>query len=160
MRPSAQCRSTAVNSDVRHKQQELNMSLKDTAIIAAKIYFHPIGYLVESVAESTIDSTKENSNKKSIEELRLSAKRQELQMQMAEAQAKVAQELAIAKRIEIAEEVEIEEFYDLNGGGSVGLKADEQGITAEASASGRRVSKRIYKFRGVNASFLTTDESA
>ena len=136
------------------------MSLKETAIIAAKVYFNPIGYLVERVAESTIDATKENSNKKSIEELQLSAKKQELQMQMAEAQAKVAQELAIAKRIEIAEEVEIEEFYDLNGEGSVGLKADEKGITAGASASGRRVSKRIYKFRGVNASLVTTNENA
>lgn len=136
------------------------MSIKDTAIVAAKIYFNPIGYLVEKVAESTIDSTKENSNKKSLEELQLFAKRQELQMQMAEAQAKVAQELAIAKRIEIAEEVEIEEFYDLNAEGSVGLKADEKAISAGASVSGRRVSKRIYKFRGVNASLVTPIEQA
>ncbi len=136
------------------------MSLKDTAIVAAKIYINPIGYLVEKVAESAVDSTKDDSNKKSIEELQLFAKRQELQMQMAEAQAKVAQELAIAKRIEIAEEVEIEEFYDLNGEGSIGLKADEKGITAGASASGRRVSKRIYKFRGVNTSLVTTNEDA
>ena len=134
------------------------MSIKDTAIIAAKIYINPIGYLVEKVAESTIDSTSENSSKQSIEELQLFAKKQELQMQMAEAQAKVAQELAIAKRIEIAEEVEIEEFYDLNGEGSVGLKADEKGISAGASASGRRVSKRIYKFRGVNASLVAATE--
>lgn len=136
------------------------MSLKDTAIVAAKIYINPIGYLVEKVAESAIDSTKDDPNKKSIEELQFFAKRQELQMQMAEAQAKVAQELAIAKRIEIAEEVEIEEFYDLNGEGSVGLKADKNGISAGASASGRRVSKRIYKFRGVNASLVTTTEDA
>jgi hypothetical protein len=136
------------------------MSLKDTAIVAAKIYINPIGYLVEKVAESAVDSTKDDSNKKSIEELQLFAKIQELQMQMAEAQAKVAQELAIAKRIEIAEEVEIEEFYDLSGDGTIGLKADEKGITAGVSASGRRVAKRIYKFRGVNISLVTTNEDA
>lgn len=74
---------------------------------------------------------------------------------MAEAQAKVAQELAIAKRIEIAEEVEIEEFYDINAEGNVGINAKEQSISLGASASGRRVSKRIYKFSGVNATLNT-----
>jgi hypothetical protein len=135
------------------------MTLKDTAITATKIYFNPIGFLVEKVAETAIDSTKNDLNKESIEELQLFAKKQELQMQMAEAQAKVAQELAIAKRIEIAEEVEIEEFYDLNGDGSVGIKSDDKGISVGASASGRRVSKRIYKFRGVNLSLMTTNEN-
>ena len=39
------------------------------------------------------------------------AKKQALELQMAHAQAKVAQELAIAQRIENATEVVIEEYY-------------------------------------------------
>ena len=138
------------------------MSIKDSAISAASAYFSmtPTGFLVGKIAEYALDSTKENSNKKSLEELQLSAKKQDLQMQMAEAQAKVAQELAIAKRIEVAEDVEIEEFYDLNAEGSAGLKADEKSVTLGASASGRRVSKRIYKFKGVHAALNTQSQEA
>ena len=71
-------------------------------------------------------------------------------MRMAEAQARVAQELAIAKRIEMATEVEIEEFYDIQGEGSLGVKADEKAVTLGASASGQKVCKRVYHFRGGN----------
>lgn len=117
---------------------------------AASIALNPSGYLIGKIAEYALDSIKDDPNKKSLEELALAAKKQELQMQMAEAQAKVAQELAIAKRIEIAEEVEIEEFYDLNAKGKAGLSAEEQSITLGLAASGQRVSKRIYKFSGVN----------
>ena len=138
------------------------MSIKDSAITAASLYFNstPAGFLVGKIAEYALDSTKDNSSKKSLEELQLSAKKQDLQMQMAEAQARVAQELAIAKRIEIAEEVEIEEFYDLNAEGSVGVKADEKSVTLGASASGRRVSKRIYKFKGVHAGLNIPSQEA
>jgi hypothetical protein len=118
---------------------------------AASIALNPTGYLVVKIAEYALDSIKGDPSKIPLEELELTAKKQELQMQMAEAQAKVAQELAIAKRIEIAEEVEIEEFYDLNAEGSIGFKAKDQGVTLGAAASGRRVSKRIYKFSGVNS---------
>jgi len=52
---------------------------------------------------------------------------------MAEAQAKVAQELAIARRVELAEQVEIEEFYDTSGEGNIGLKADEKSVALGAS---------------------------
>lgn len=48
---------------------------------------------------------------------------------MAESQAKVAQELAIAQRINTAEEVEIEEFYDVSGKGNIGLQVDMKSET-------------------------------
>ena len=78
---------------------------------------------------------------------------------MAEAQARVAQELAIAKRIEVAEEVEMEEFYDYSGEASLGLKADKQSVSLGAGASGRRVSKRIYRFKS-KASNITSPGDA
>ena len=63
-------------------------------------------------------------------------------------QAKVEQELAIARRIDSAEEVEIEEYYDVSGSGSVGLKADEASVTIGANGDGRKVTKRVIKFKG------------
>lgn len=129
----------------------------NTVFTVASIALNPTGYLIGKIAEYALDSIKEDPSKKSLEELQLAAKKQELQMLMAEAQAKVAQELAIAKRIEIAEEVEIEEFYDINVEGNIGINAKEQSISLGASASGRRVSKRIYKFSGVNAALNTPE---
>ena len=79
-------------------------------------------------------------------------------MQMAEAQAKVAQELAIAKRIELAEQVEIEDFYDTSGDGNIGLKVDVTSVALGASGSARKVTKRIYKFSGVNLSLAEKAE--
>lgn len=73
---------------------------------------------------------------------------QEIQLQLAESQAKVAQELAIAKRIEEAEQVEIEEYYEYAAEGQAGLKATEKTISAGLSGSGKRVSKRVYRFTG------------
>lgn len=69
-------------------------------------------------------------------------------MAMAREEARVAQELAIAKRIELAEEVEIAEFYGLEGDGSAGLCADSSSVTFGLKGSGRRMTKRVYKFRG------------
>ena len=132
--------------------------MKEKIVTAAKIYYNPLGFLIEKISESTANSTSDSSGNKSLEELQLSARKQELKMQMAEAQAKVAQELAIAKRIELAEQVEIEEFYDTSGEGNIGLKADSTSVALGASRSGRKVTKRIYKFSGVNLSLAEKAE--
>jgi len=67
-------------------------------------------------------------------------------------QARIAQELAIAKRIENADVVEIEEFYDASGKGNIGISADANSGVASfgIGAEGRRVVKRIYHFKGGN----------
>lgn len=88
-----------------------------------------------------------------IDELRREAERQEITMRMAERQAKVAQELALASRIESALEVEMEEFFDISGGGSVGVSSEGSTITAGLSGHGQKVTKRIFRFKG-----KTTDE--
>jgi hypothetical protein len=134
------------------------MSLKTAASIAT-FALNPTGFLIGKVAEYAWDSVYSEKDIKNsdLAELQLVAKKQELQMQMAEAQAKVAQELAIAKRIEIAEEVEIEEFYDLSGEANAGLNLKEESVSFGASANGRRVTKRIYKFRGVNSTIEATN---
>ena len=130
------------------------------AIEAAKIGLNPTGYLLSQIAESTSKNVThgEAAADKELSTLRVEAERQELQMRISEAQARVAQEIAIARRIESADEVEMEEFYDYSGEASIGGKLDEKGIFLGAGGSGRRVSKRIYRFRG--HSMQTADEIA
>lgn len=117
------------------------MEKKDKIFTAAKIALNPSGYLLEKIIEGFTDSINETNeaNKLELAELHLMAEKQAIQMRMAEAQARVAQELAIAKRIELAVEVEIEEFYDLQGEGNIGVKADEKSLTFGANASGQKV---------------------
>ena len=86
----------------------------------------------------------------SIEEINKEIKQQDISLQLAQQQARFAQELAIALRIETAEEVEIEEFYDNSREGNIGIKGNEQGLNVGISGNGRRITKRIYKFKGHN----------
>ena len=128
------------------------MSTTKKVLNVTQIALNPYGYLFGKIAETVAESVDESGDATKLElsQLRLNAEKQELQMRMAEAQARVAQELAIAKRIEMATEVEIEEFYDIQGEGSLGVKADEKAVTLGASASGQKVCKRVYHFRGGN----------
>ena len=77
------------------------------------------------------------------------AKRQKIQLSMAEMQAKVAQEVAIARRIEEADEVEIEEYYEGEIEGNAGLKSDGQNLSIGLGGKGSRVTKRVYRFKRV-----------
>ena len=114
-----------------------------------------LGYtspFIKLIVDLAIGDTKDNvASNKNLTTLELDAKKQELNIALAEAQARVAQELAIARRIEVAEQVEIEEFYDLNGDANLGVQGKGKAIALGLTASGQRVSKRIYKFTGVNS---------
>ena len=87
----------------------------------------------------------------SIDEVNREIEQQDISLLLAQQQARVAQELAISIRIETAEEVEIEEFYDNSGKGNVGLKATDKALSLGIDGSGRKVTRRIYKFKGHNA---------
>ena len=114
-----------------------------------------LGYtspFIKLIVDLAIGDTKDNvASNKNLTTLELDAKKQELNIALAEAQARVAQELAISRRIEVAEQVEIEEFYDLNGDANLGVQGKGKAIALGLTASGQRVSKRIYKFTGVNS---------
>jgi hypothetical protein len=122
------------------------------AVEAAKLVANPSGYLISLIAESTSKSIATTGSAKAQEltELRVQAERQAIEMRMAEAQAKVAQELAIAKRIENAAEVEIEEFYEYGGEAKAGVKATATSVAAELSGAGKRVSRRVYRFKSIS----------
>lgn len=112
-------------------------------------YTSPLGWLIAEGAEKAANSIAGASDK-GIEQLKEEVAKQNLQMQFAQQQARVAQELAIARRIDNAEEVEIEEFYDTSGKGSLGVEIDQRSETAFVGlgAEGRRVTKRVYHFKG------------
>ncbi|WP_027469726.1 hypothetical protein [Deefgea rivuli] len=122
----------------------------ESIALAAKIALNPAGFLIDKIVEATSKnvSKAESTSSDEIAVLKIEAERQELQMRMAEAQARVAQEIAIAKRIETAKEVEMEEFYDYGIEAHVGVKVDSGSVSAGVGGSGRRVSKRIFRFRG------------
>jgi len=130
------------------------------AVEAAKIAINPTSYLLEKIVKSAsknVESPKPDGPD-DIVALRLETERQELEMRMAESQARVAQEVAIARRIQTAEEVEVEEYYDYHGDGHIGGKYDGANISIGAGGSGRRVSKRIFKFKGNVAFDIVSDE--
>lgn len=79
-------------------------------------------------------------------------------MQIESAKVKMLQEAAIATRIEMAEEVEIEEFYDLSGETSMGVQVNEAAVSAGVGATGKKVVKRVIRFKGFNSSVILDSE--
>ena len=103
-----------------------------------------ISYIIKkSFSNSTLD-------KNSIQDIKDEAKKQDISLQLAQQQAKVAQELAIALRIEAAKDVEIEEYYDNQIETGSGLNANREGVSIGIGGDSRRITKRIYKFKGYN----------
>ena len=124
------------------------MSIWDATKTALK-YTSPVSWLIAEGAEKAATSIA-NASDKGLEQLEEEVAKQTLQMQFAQQQARIEQELAIARRIDNAEEVEIEEFYDTSGKEKVGLSVNQASQTASVGvgAGGRRVTKRVYHFKG------------
>lgn len=118
----------------------------DQAVRFAFPTYDLIRLIVEKVAGTNVDASVSDQ----MSEVRAETERQENEMRRLEAQAKVAQEMAIAARIERAVEVQIEEFYEYEGEGKIGAHGDAEArtISIGASGSGKRVKKRIYRFTG------------
>lgn len=124
--------------------------MSNTWKMAAKIAGGPlVGLIIDGVEASS--KSMNAASAKNIESLREEAAKQQIKMDYSQHQARVAQELAIAKRIENATEVEIEEYYDNSGKGSAGLNVNAETQTGSLGISGenRRVSKRVYRFKGI-----------
>lgn len=118
-----------------------------------------VGAIAAALAASQ-DEIKEAEGK-SVETLETEARKQQIVMDFQAHQARVAQEICIAQRIASSLEVEIEEYYDTSGKGSAGVKAEEKSVTLGLSGEGRKVTKRIIKFKGGDISMTSTqDENA
>ena len=114
--------------------------------------------LIKQLSESVTKST-EVVDTQDIKKLENEVKIQELEQRIAEAQARVAQELAIAERIQNSAEVEIEEFYDVEGSGKAGVQYQDSSLNVGLSASGKKISKRVYKFKGFSPHIQITEEN-
>lgn len=104
-------------------------------------------------------NTKKDVEKGDVVELKKEEAMQEISMRMAERQAKVAQELAIAERIRDADEVSIEEFYDNSIEGQAGLGANADGVNLGVGGKSGAVSKRIFRFRGNGGKVIEMEAS-
>lgn len=123
--------------------------MAETWKTVARIAGGPIvGLIIDGVEASS--KLMDDASSKNLEALKEEAAKQQIKMDYSQHQARVAQELAIAKRIENATEVEIEEYYDNSGKGSAGLNLNAETQTGSFGISGenRRVSKRVYRFKG------------
>lgn len=106
-----------------------------------------VGPAAVAILRAARDS-EEIAGKGDLDALGDEARRQALELRMAQMQAEVAQEIAIAQRIGNAEEVEIEEYYEGEAEGSMGVKTDLETITVGLGAKGRKVTKRVFRFKG------------
>lgn len=114
----------------------------------AKVALNPTGFLIEKILTENVEAFDASSKNSTVMELKEDALREDIKAMVLQNKAKVEQELAIARRIDSAEEVEIEEFYDLSGNGGLGIKMDEISVNLGANAEGRKVTKRVIKFKG------------
>jgi hypothetical protein len=124
--------------------------LKLAATVAEGVGFAGLGVagLITLLVKKATAETEAASNISGVDAVRLEAERQHFTLRMAELQAKVAQEVAIAHRIEVAQEVEIEEFYDASGEGHVGIHANPETLGFGAGGAGRKVTRRVIRFKG------------
>jgi len=113
-----------------------------------KLTLNPTGYLIEKMLNKSLESFSKTSEKSSLQELQEDALKEEIKASVLENQAKIEQELAIARRIDSAEEVEIEEYYDVSGKAGLGINGSEEAISIGVNGEGRRITKRVVKFKG------------
>ena len=112
------------------------------------MFISPTAALLEIGAKTLIEKYSKNTKTSLASEFQDSAIKAEIESRVLLASAKVEQEMAISRRIDSAEEVEIEEFYDTTGKGNLGLKAGEDSFGLGLSGEGRKITKRIIKFKG------------
>lgn len=109
---------------------------------------NPVGYLISKGLKKVVDGITESDSSQPLAQLAEESRRAEIKAKALLAQAKVEQELAISRRIDSAEEVEIEEYYDTSGKGGLGLETNGEAASLGLSGEGRRVTKRVIKFKG------------
>ena len=110
------------------------------AIFPSQVLYEALNDRIKDFSDDTDQSNLTVLEEESVKE--------DVRARVLQSQAKAAQEMAIAKRIEEAEEVEIEEYYDVSGEGHIGAKGDHSGLNLGASAEGRKITKRVIKFKG------------
>lgn len=118
---------------------------KDGPVVKAlKTIYGPQIFIYEGIA----NLLKRNPEEKELRAFQLQLQRDEAKASLAKSMAAVQQEMAIANRIATADEVEIEEYYEATGKGVAGFSLDEKGATLGVSGEGRKITKRVLRFKG------------
>lgn len=112
----------------------------------------PAGMVIEIAIKKAVEafSKKSNDTDQTPQQLNEEALKAELQSTVLQAQAKVQQELSIARRILVADEVEIEEYYDVSGSAGIGLQTSADNLSFGINGDGKKITKRVIKFKGFN----------
>ncbi len=131
--------------------------LKNIAFESLK-YISPLSYMIAKKVQASSEKSDKILQGDNINDMLTELKKKEIETKLRELEAKINQELAIAYRIENAIEVEIEEYYEGSGKGSAGLSATEKNITVGLSGEGRKVTKRIYKFKGLRPEIIEKEK--
>jgi hypothetical protein len=127
--------------------------------IFMSLWMHLIpGYTVTKALTATVGLLSDSSSKP-LSELEEIGRRVEIESAALLSQAKVEQEVSIARRILCAQEVEIEEFYDVKGSGSAGFSQQEQGVQLGLAGDVQRVTRRVIRFNGFNERFINDIEA-
>lgn len=131
------------------KKKEIKVDKLDILRMA----LNPSGYLIDIALKKSMESFSSSTSEKDItpEAMNEEAIKANIQSTVLAEQAKVEQEISIAKRILIAEKVEIEEFYDTSGSGGIGAKAESDKLSFGAHGEGKKVTRRVIKFKGFNS---------
>lgn len=132
---------------MENKKEPLKKIAEGTGKEMALKLLTPSAYLAESIIKSilNLDELKESS---SVDERENELARQEHKAKIKSLLAKIAQETAIAARIENAKEVTIEELYSDDLEGKAGMYVTNENISIGLSGSGKTLTKRIYTFKG------------
>lgn len=128
----------------------MNKSIYTGALKSSLYFLSPTTFLLGELLSTIQDKKREDEIIESLEQMEENANKQEISDRLSESRARVLQELAIARRIETADEVEIEEYFDSLGEGNVGVTAKDQSVKIGLNGNGRKVVKRVYRFKGWN----------
>lgn len=120
------------------------MSEDGPVMKALKVIYAPQISAYEGIASLL----KRSPEEKELQAFKVQIQRDEAKAALAKSMAAVQQEIAIASRISTADEVEIEEYYEAAGKGSAGATIDEKGAMLGVSGEGRRITKRVLRFKG------------
>lgn len=132
----------------KSKDETLIKSAKQPLLPAYVTVFTVLKALADGAIGSQ-DAVEKNIQKAtSNSEIEIELGRQEALLIIFEGRARIARELAIARRIDTAEEVEVEEYYDSSREGKGGLHVSDSGVGFGGSGSGKHVQKKVYRFKG------------
>ena len=115
----------------------------------------PFGTLIGAAVAAATNAVSKASEK-GVDELEQEVRKQYLQLAIAQEQARVSQEMAIAERIANSVDVEIEEFYDSSAKGKAKADVKPDSFSFGLEGEGKKVVRRIYRFTGNKAPSQTS----